>query len=184
MLYILDVLKTYQSKKKKLSKKTPTITKKLGFYNDEKGSVVFLYSVLRTWDNLPPILGIDNRPPYTKTPNEYKIMLSLLIAHFKTYIYELIIYMYSENNYCYINLFCFVFYWVYQSVKCFSKINVHVYTQQIKKIKENKSLIIKCYLDEFRNNLLIDSSVSQVPWLRIQSNNQFTTTLIDSSITQ
>jgi hypothetical protein len=48
--------------------------------------------------------------------------------------------------------FVFVFYWVYQSVKCFPKINVRVYA--IKKIKENKSINIKCYLDDFKKNWL------------------------------
>jgi hypothetical protein len=32
-----------------------------------------------------------------------------------------------------------------------------------KENKENKSTIIKCYLDDFKNNSLIDSSVTKVP---------------------
>jgi hypothetical protein len=32
-----------------------------------------------------------------------------------------------------------------------------------KETKENKSIIIKCYPDDFKNNTLIDSSVTTVP---------------------
>jgi hypothetical protein len=49
----------------------------------------------------------------------------------------------------------------------------------MKKIKENKSIIIKCYNDDFKNNSVIDSSVGTVALC-----NQFTTALIDNSITQ
>jgi hypothetical protein len=39
-----------------------------------------------------------------------------------------------------------------------------------KENKENKSMIIKCYLDDFEINTLIDSSVTKVPLLRYPIN--------------